>query len=326
VIRGVMSHEHLLCLAAGPWLAGGPDAGAYDEAQVELAVAALEGLAVHGINAVVDVSPYGDAGRDADGANVVLLREISRRSGVHIVSGTASYREAFSPEWVVRASADQLTARFVADAASGIGDTDVRAGILGEMPTGLGEVTEHEVKGLRAAARAHHETGLAVNTHTTHGTMALEQIDLLTREGVGPPRIVIGHMDNHPDFDYVRRVLDRGVTIAFDSIGKEYWDVRVPRSAAPQADGEYTKRAIRQGDSTRAERLARLVASGFAERIVLSQDLSGGQVHLNPATHGQWGYRYLGAVFLPLLAEHGVSAADIETMLCRNPVRMLTVD
>jgi phosphotriesterase-related protein len=318
-----MSHEHLLYLTPGPGLSGGLDSSEHDEQQVQIAVRALRGLATHGIDTVVDLSPYGDAGRDTFGANVALLQEISRRSGVHVVSGTASYRRDFSPEWVVRASVEELAARFIADARSGIGDTEVRAGILGEMPTGLDEMTDHEARGLRAAARAHHETGLAINTHTTHGTMALEQIDLLTREGVDASRIVIGHMDNHPDLDYVRRVLDRGVSIAFDSIGKEYWDFRTPRSAAPQTDGEYSKRAVRQGDATRAEHLARLVAEGYASKVLLSQDLTGGQMYLNPSTHGQWGYTYLSEVFLPLLAKRGVKAADCDLMLRRNPVGIL---
>jgi phosphotriesterase-related protein len=325
-LGGVLTHEHLLALTPGPWLSGG---GGQDEGfareQVELAVSALSGLRAHGIGTVVDLSPYGDAGRDAFGANVALLQEISRRSGLHVVCGTATYRAEFSPRWVREASVEELTRRFVADATTGIGGTGVRAGILGEQPTGLGEVTDHERTGLRAAARAHHLTGLAVNTHTTHGTMALEQLDLLTGEGVDPARVVVGHLDNHPDLDHVRRVLDRGATVAFDSVGKETWDLRLPPSAEPLPDGPYLKQALRQSDATRARRIAALAAEGHAERIVLSHDLTGGQAHLNPATHGRWGYTYLSAVFVPLLAEHGVTPAQIHAMLHANPARLLTI-
>lgn len=318
-LGGVLSHEHLLALAAGPGLGDGPLA----RQQVALAVAALRGLRAHGIGTVVDLSPYGDAGRDAEGANVALLREISRVSGVHVVSGTASYREGFSPAWVRQASLDELTGRFTADARTGIGGTGVRAGILGELPAGLGELTAHEAKGLRAAARAHLATGLAISTHTTHGTMALEQADLLTREGADPARVVIGHMDNHPELDYVRRVLDRGVAIAFDSVGKQDWDVRLPPQARP--DGPYAKAAVRQSDVTRADRLARLAAEGYAGQILLSLDLTGGQAYLNAATHGRWGYAYLTAVFVPMLAERGVTPAQIRAMLHDNPARLLTI-
>lgn len=106
----VLSHEHLLCLAPGPGLGQDP---------VDLAVAALRGLAAYGVDTVVDLSPYGDAGRDADGANVELLREVARRSGLHIIAGTATYRAEFSPAWVRAAGVAELTRRFVADATRG---------------------------------------------------------------------------------------------------------------------------------------------------------------------------------------------------------------
>lgn len=320
----VLSHEHLLVLLPGPGLSGG---GAdFDAQQVEAAVTALRGLASQGVGTVVDLSPYGDAGRDTWGRNVALLPEIARRTGLNIVSGTATYREEFSPEWVRRATVADLTRRFVADATTGIGDTDVRAGILGEQPTSLGAVTPLEERGLRAAARAHHVTGLSISTHTTHGTMALEQLDILEQEQVDPRRVVVGHMDNHPELDYLWRVLDRGANIAFDSVGKEHWDVRVPPLPPEHPDGPYPKRAIKQSDHTRADRLAKLVAAGHADRILLSQDMAGFQVHLNPATHGRYGYRYLGEVFVQLLLERGVTPAEVDLMFRHNPARLLTLD
>jgi predicted metal-dependent phosphotriesterase family hydrolase len=315
----VLTHEHLLCLLPGPGLAG----PSYVDEQVDAAVTALRGLPELGFRTVVDLSPYGDAGRSSDGANSVLLAQISQRSGLNIVAGTATYRAEFSPPWVLDASIDELVRRFVDDATTGVGPTSIRAGILGEQPTSEGHVTEHERRGLRAAARAHHATGLAINTHTTHGTMALEQIDLLADEGVSPDRMVIGHMDNQPDLGYVRRVLDRGVTIGFDSIGKQHWDVRRPPISRP--DGRHAKTAIAQSDHTRARYLAALVDEGYAEQIVLSQDLAGMQVWQNPATHGRHGYAYLAKVFLPLLAEHGVGDEAVDTMLRANPARLLAL-
>jgi len=320
----VLSHEHLLALLPGPGLSG-RSAESFDEEQVAAAVSAVSGLRSLGFQTVVDLSPYGDVGRDALGNNVGLLRDIARRSGLTVVTGTATYRAEFSPRWTVEASLSELVDRFVKDATTGIGDTDVRAGILGEQPCSLDRMTAHEEKGLRAAARAHHATGLAINTHTTHGTMALEQVDLFVEERVELGRVVIGHMDNHPDLDYVRRVLDRGVNIGFDSIGKQHWDFRVPPLADDHPDGEYPKRAIKQSDRTRAARLAALVAEGYTGQIVLSHDLSGWQAFQNPATHGRYGYTYLGSAFAELLASYGVREADLDTMLRENPARLLTI-
>jgi phosphotriesterase-related protein len=333
----VLHHEHLLSLTPGPWLSGGRRAQApgarpadeldrlHEEDQIDRAVGALRGLAEVQFDTVVDLSPYGVVGRDADGANVALLQEISRRTGIHVVTGTSVYLQAFSPAWTVQASLDEMTERFVSDATEGIAGTGVRAGVLGEQATGLNEITPHESKCLRAAARAHRQTGLALITHTTHGSMALEQIDLLADEGADLSRVVIGHMDTHPDTDYVLRVAERGVTVAFDTIGKQCWDFRVEPDPPNPSEGEFGKRAYRRSDRTRAERIAELVRAGFLDQILLAHDLTGAEVYQNPDTHGQWGYSYLALPFAALLADYGISAAQLDVMLQTNPVRLLSI-
>jgi phosphotriesterase-related protein len=334
----VLHHEHLLSLTPGPWLSGGRPADGptaapggttdalRDEDQVARAVEALGGLRALGFGTVVDLSPYGVVGRDPHGTNVALLQEISRRAGVHVVTGTSVYLEAFSPAWAVRASVEEMTERFVLDATEGIGGTTVRAGVLGEQATSLGTITPHERKCLVAAARAARRTGLALVTHTTHGTMALEQIDLLADEGLDLRRVVIGHMDTHPDTEYVLQVAARGVSVAFDTVGKQSWDFRVEPDPPDPPDGEFGKRAYRRSDHVRAARVAALVAAGFTDRVLLSHDLTGEEVYLNRQTHGQWGYTYLATAFASLLAEHGVSPAELDVMLRDNPARLLAVE
>lgn len=310
----------------GPWQSGRlVDRAELHCQQVDAAVTALSGLPALGFGTVVDLSPYGDAGRDPHGENVQLLRQIAEKSGLNVVAGTATYRREFSPQWVVDATVDDLTERFIADARTGIADTGIRAGILGEQPTSEDEITDHDAKGLRAAARAAVATGLALATHTTHGTMALEQVDVVVGEGLDPSRVVIGHMDNHTDLDYVRRVLDRGVCIGFDSVGKQFWDARQPYRI-PGANGEFGKRALFRADQVRADWLATLVGEGYRDQIVLSHDLVGAQVPLNPETLGQRGYTYLGTTFTEMLAARGVTAGDLDALLCANPARLLSVN
>lgn len=333
----IMHHEHLLSLVPGLWLSGGrPDArvpvgnlstdmavSRYADDQVKQAVSALSGLAALGIGTVVDLSPYGVVGRDPSGANVALLQRISRESGVHIVAGTSVYLEAYSPRWAVEADLREMTDRFIADATAGIGPSGIPAGIFGEQATSLDKITPHEEKCLRAAARASRATGRALTTHTTHGTMALEQLEILRQEGVDLDRVVIGHMDTRADFDYVQQVARTGVHIAFDTIGKQAWDFVLQPEPPDPPDGEITKRAYRQSDRTRATRLAALVAEGFEDRILLAQDLTGAEVWMNPSTHGHWGYTYLGASFSGMLREHGLTEQQLTKMLHTNPARIL---
>ncbi|MGR0319605.1 phosphotriesterase family protein [Agromyces sp. ZXT2-3] len=315
----VMPHEHLLSLTPGPWLT----AGARDD-RVELAVGALAGLAERGIGTVVDLSPYGVVGRDDEGADVALLVEVSERTGLHIVSGTALYLEAYAPAWARSATLEEIASRFIADATDGIGGSGIRAGVFGEQATSLDEITPFEERVLRAVARAHRETGLAIMTHTTHGTMAHEQVDLLVSEGADLDRVVIGHLDTQLSVDVARSVLDRGALIAVDTIGKQTWDFFL-EPAPGRPDGEFPKRSFARSDRGRAEFVAGLVADGYAERIVLAQDLTGAEVWMNPGTHGQLGYAYLADRFLPALAELGVGDDAIEQMTARTPARLLGV-
>lgn len=317
----IMPHEHLFSLVPGPWLTGGER-----DTQIDLAVDALQGLIPAGFRTIVDLSPYGVVGRDADGGNVDALREVSRRTGLHIVAGTAVYLDSFSPRWALDASIEELTARFIADATVGIGSHGVLAGIFGEQATSLDEITPHEEKCLRAAARASIETGLAISTHTTHGTMALEQIRMLREEGVDLDRVVIGHMDTHADPSYVRRVLAEGVNIAVDTIGKQVWEFFLGPPSPDRQEGEFAKRAYFRSDEKRAELVTELVAEGHGDRISLALDLTGAEVWMNPGTHGQTGYSYLAQVFLPMLRERGIGDEQCERLVTTNPARLLTIE
>lgn len=319
----ILHHEHLLSLVPGPWLAGGKSRST-DEDMIDEAVRALSGLKDLGYDLVADLSPYDVVGRSRDGQNVTMLRDISERSGVHIVAGSSVYLEAYSPTWTREATLDQLTKRFTSDVTSGIGSSEIRAGILGEQATGLDEITPHEDKCLRAATRAHVDTGASLVTHTTHGTMALEQLAIMREEGADLSRVVIGHMDIQPDLDYLLEVLDSGVNIAFDTIGKQYWDFVLEPLPTNLPDGEFAKRAYFRSDQRRAERLVELVDRGYVDHLMLSLDLTGAEVYLNPATHGGWGYSYLGASFLPLAISLGLDRSHADTLVRDNPLRLLS--
>jgi predicted metal-dependent phosphotriesterase family hydrolase len=316
----VMPHEHLLSLTPGPWLTGG-----FRDDAIDRAVEALAGLKGLGFGTVVDLSPYGVVGRDDEGGNAAVLLEISRRTGLHIVAGTAFYLESYSPEWVREADLDALTRRLVRDVRHGIGGSGVHAGVFGEQATSLGEITTHEEKCLRAVARAQRETGIAIMTHTTHGTMAFEQLDILSSEGVDLDRVVVGHMDTQLSPDLVRSVIDAGARVAIDTIGKENWDFFLSPAPDPRPEGEFEKHAFHRSDAGRADLVAWLISLGYVDRILLAQDLTGAEVWMNPGTHGMHGYSYLGAVFVLALRERGVSEADCERLLASNPARVLEV-
>lgn len=310
----VLPHEHLSLLGPSRWLFGGAD-----DARVDTAVSALSGLRARGFRSLVELTPIG-LGRDP-----IALRTVAERTGLNIIAAAAFYLEPYSPAWARDADLDQLQEVFVREATEGIDGTDVKVGIYGEQASGLDEMTPFEERCFRAVARAHGVTGLAINTHCTHGTMPLRQIEVLEEEGVDLSRVIIGHMDQ-AGLRTVRAVLDKGVNVAYDTFGKEIWDfVLRPPDRTNQPEGEFAKRGYLRRDSSRTAEIAELVRLGYADRVFVSQDMTGLEAYLNPETHGRHGYAYLDEVIVPELSRLGVADQAIEQILVDNPARLLTI-
>ena len=107
---------------------------------------------------VVDATPVG-LGRDPAG-----LREIARRTGVHVVMGSGYYVAAFHPPQVASLSRDAITRQITGDIEQGADDTGIRAGVIGEIGMSWPPHPD-EVKVLQAAAQAQTATGAALLIH-----------------------------------------------------------------------------------------------------------------------------------------------------------------
>lgn len=305
-LGATLMHEHVGFLEP-PGLYG------CGEEAPDLSERALSCLPDHGIRTVVDLT---GRGRVSTGADLARLRALSAKLGLNIVAGFSYYKEP----WLAAAGTedlDELTAIYVGAAEAG------GIGIYGEVGTSLEEITPLEGLHLRAAARAHLRTGLAISTHCTLGTMAPEQVDILVNEGVDVSRVVIGHLDLRPDVEYLEQVLARGVNIAFDTFGKEWFDYRVPGSEGEKG-AAFVKHAFHRPDDDRVEALSTLCANGYANQIVMSTDMSGHEAHLNLTTHGRHGYGFLPAVILPRLRKAGIDETSLTQMMVTNPLRILT--
>jgi len=78
----------------------------------------------------------------------------------------------------------------------------------------------------------------------------------------------------------------------------------------------------REAETRTVELVCELLSRGYAERILLSQDVcNDDQLTVN----GGNGYTYLTETFLPRLRAAGVGDAEIETMTIANPRRILTI-
>ena len=137
-----------------------------------------------------------------------VYRQVSERSGVHIVLSTGYYREIESGTYFVKtpadaiwpfvreASAEELTELCVGEIAEGIHGTDIRAGVI-KLGTSQAPMTEAETKTFVAGAAAQKRTGVHITTHCTQFGAETSQLTILDREGVDLSRVVIGHTAWH---------------------------------------------------------------------------------------------------------------------------------
>jgi predicted metal-dependent phosphotriesterase family hydrolase len=260
----------------------------------------LGAFAAAGGSAVVDLTLAG-VGRDP-----AWLARISRATGLHVVMGSGWYRDAYYPAEALidRRSVDDLADEIAREATIGVGESGIRAGIIGEIGTDKPWLSAREERVHRAAARAARRTGLAITTHAVQSAVGLDQLTVFDEEGADLTRVIIGHADSHPDPGYHRAIVERGASVEFDFLGMSFTPLE------------------RRGEGRIVESICELLAQGHAERILLSQDVC----HDSQLTrYGGNGYAYLAETFLPHLRAAGVSDDEIRTITIDNPRRLLTI-
>jgi predicted metal-dependent phosphotriesterase family hydrolase len=228
----------------------------------------------------------------------VALREMSERTGLHIVRGSGFYRKPYFPPELDELSTDAVADLVVRDIEEGV--DGVRAGIIGEIGCDR-VITALEERSFRAAARAHRRTGLTITTHAARWPVGTAQLDLLVEEGVDPGRVVIGHCDMVPDHDYHLALARRGAWVQFDTV---------------QGGSEYDTRQ-------RLDWMRSLADAGHLDQVLLSQDVC---LRTDYAAFGGPGYVYVVTTFADLLRADGFDDADLHRLLVDNPRRMLTGD
>ncbi len=250
-----------------------------------------------GGRALVDMSTL-DYNRDE-----TALRDVSKKTGIHIVAATGFNKDPFSKSIVDAMSDQALFTLLYYDVTRGIGDSGVRAGVLKASST-LDAISDTARRVFDAVARVHLETGIPISTHTEAGTMALEQVELLLAKGVDPARIIIGHLDRKLEREYILRVAETGVFLGIDQISKEKY----------------------YPDRRRIEVIRELIEAGHAHQILLSGDLARRSYWPSYGPYGGPGLTYILWRFIPWLCESGVDDATIEQLLIENPARALSFE
>ena len=286
----VLPHEHLFTDLRGPTASG------YGQADPDDVVRVMKPLMVEaknqGVGMLIECTGIGV------GRNVDIIKRLTEESALPVVIPTGVYGRAnFAPAAYRQMSEDDLAALFIREIREGIDGTAVKAGFIKTAASDSG-MTAMEEKFLRAAGRAAKETGAAVASHTTLGSTAKKQADILA--SISPLiRFVWVHAQAERDRKWHRQLAARGVFIEVDSLG---WN--------PSEDGSLITL------------LKEMLAAGYGDYVLLSHD-AGWYQPGQPNGGSQKPFTYLLGTFVPKLRNNGLDDAAVKRIIEENPKRAL---
>jgi len=313
----VSSHEHIFIDMRGCVdITGNEPACFYDKIETSNRAlvfsdpyAILDNALLDGIdNAVQEMKYFSDAGGntivdctlDEIGRNPLALKEVSERSGVNIILGCGHYYHKAHFPYVKDSTVNELACEMRKDINSGIGDTNIKAGIIGEIGTSA-VMSNDEKKVLTAAGIVSAETNKAVHVHTDLYTEnGFEIVDILTNEGAKPEKICIDHVDVLLRPDYIRALLNKGVYVEFDNFGKEFYVSKDRRFAY---------------DLERIKLLKSLIDEGYQKQILLCNDIC---LKTMWQKYGGTGYSHILKTVKYMALENGITEKQYMSMLTDN--------
>ncbi len=238
-----------------------------------------------GCATLVDCTPA-YLGRDAR-----LLRRLSEASGVHLITNTGYYAAGdgkYVPNHARKESAEVLAARWIDEFQRGIDGTDVKPGFI-KIGVNKGPLSQLDAKLVRSAALAHKETGMAIACHTGDGSAAIEEVEILRREGVAPSALIWVHAQNG-DSDTRAHLARAGVWIEFENANEK----------------------------TLAQRVEQVKSLQFVGRVLISLDA--GWYHVGEPGGGAFrSYDYFFTTLLPALRQAGVSEGGVQLLTVEGP-------
>lgn len=252
----------------------------------------LKELYKRGVRNILDLTNIGM------GRNPKYVEEISKNTNINIIMSTGFYKTPFIPSYVKDYSIDKLINLMLKDITEGIDGTNIKAKIIGEIGTSKGLMTQEEEKVFISSIEVSKMTNTPISTHCTLGTYALEQLKFFKNHKFNLDKLIIGHVELSNSIDNIIKILDEGVHISFDTIGKNDYLL----------------------DKERVKMLKEIEKKGYIDRVFLSMDITR-KSHLS--YRGGLGYTYILDKFIPSLLEYGLQEESIDKMLRLNPINFM---
>lgn len=289
----ILPHEHLLVDFIGADSTGYHRWSKSDVIKVVLPY--LEEAAEKGVQFLADCTPA-FLGRDP-----LLLRELSKLSGINIITNTGYYaavKHKYLPEHAFHESAEELAYRWIAESKEGIEGTNIFPGFI-KTSVDFHQFTDVQKKLARAAALTHLQTGLTIATHAGPFEQASQLVEIFSAEGASPEAFIWVHAQVEKNYDNLSVLAEKGVWISLDGVNHEETD-------------EYV------------QRLLLLRNDGHLDKVILSHD-AGWYTPGEPNGGSYRSHTALMTHLIPALKEAGFTDQELKLLTEDNPREALTI-
>jgi phosphotriesterase-related protein len=278
---------------------------------------------IGGGHSIVEVSAPGIRSTPED---LIAIRRIAERTGVHIVASTGLYAEDTWPSCYHTMTFEQYVKFLQLEIAHGVGDTGI---LPGHIKAAYEVHTEQLNSYLRAAAFVAGETGLSLQVHlgpdVTPYEVRQNVLQPLFQGGCIPEKTILCHVQLLIGVLSIEQLVKNPGRVPFDiSLHKELLAMGFNLSFTPfgfEADNEPLGLA-HYPDWYALSGLVALIQDGYAGQLVIGNDVF---TKLATRRGGGEGYNRLTDFVVPVLRKCGVSETDINKITVENPARILSV-
>ncbi|MCK4239999.1 MAG: hypothetical protein KAX30_00110 [Candidatus Atribacteria bacterium] len=257
-------------------------------------------------NTIVDLTPNNLR------RNPSALVHVAQATGINVIMGTAYYVEpSYHSEMHMDSRTEEdIADEFTQDVMVGVGDSGVRAGVIGEIGCSW-PLTNNERKVLHAAAISQQATGAAISVHPGPNEGApIEIVKVLASAGADLNHTIICHMSRTIAFHDTRcELAEKGCYLEWDMFGNDGF---YPPSEVTLVDVP--------SDAGRIRQIIQLIEEGYLKQILISHDV------WNKAMLrclGGGGYSHILTTVIPFMKQKGITEKQIRSLVIENPREVL---
>ena len=289
-----LSHEHILVDFIG---ADSTGYHRWEKQEVVNKVSPyLEEIQEYQVSTLMECTPA-YLGRDP-----LLLKTLSKNTGMHLVTNTGYYGahdNLFIPAKFYELTAEELSSIWVDEFENSIEGSGVKPGFIKIAVNGDDSLSKEHFKIITAAALTHQQTGLVIASHTGPDDPAFEQISVLQSHGLNPSCFIWVHAQLG-SLEGNIRAAKMGTWISLDNLNLDQ-----------QQGSKYDV-------AWYADRIQDLKEAGFLNRVLISHDAG----WYKPGEENGGSFRGFTGIFtalVPALREVGFSQEDINLLLEISP-------